>query len=177
MGLNSYYIVVPGMSQFATKREHYEVLNDTYYSLNSLRNIEHISKEELLDMCKKVNNYKAGMIKEAYWYLQEFLKNKDFGAYKYYYGIKDYVRLKLENNSDDEIKNKLSILYSDELAEIIDDVKDPDKILRYYEWPQNFNCENCALIDECRQLDLLRVVKNIQGKHQEANINHNTFIF
>lgn len=214
MGLNSYYIVVPGMSQFATKREHYEVLNDTYYSLNSLRNIEHISKEELLDMCKKVNsdyqllkmfsfnfnemlvfhtnrdlhelkleqllfmlNYKAGMIKEAYWYLQEFLKDKDFGAYKYYYGIKDYVRLKLENNSDDEIKNKLSILYSDELAEIIDDVKDPDKILRYYEWPQNFNCENCALIDECCQLDLLRVVKNIQGKHQEANINHNTFIF
>ena len=54
---------------------------------------------------------------------------------------------------------------------------DPDKILRYYKWPQNFNCKNCALIDECCQFDLLRVVKNIQGKHQEANINHNTFIF
>jgi len=214
MGLNSYYIVVPGMSQFPTEKKHYEVLNDTYYSLNSLRDIENISKEELQRMCRLINadysilkmfnfnfnemlvfhtnrdlldlklemlffmlNYKAGFLKEAYGYIYEFLKDKNFAAYKYYYGIKDYVKLRLKGYGDDEIKNMLMILYKDETSEIIDDMKGPEKIMRYYKWPQDFKCEKCGLINECRQFDLLRIIKNIQKKHQEANIDHNSFIF
>lgn len=209
MGINSYYIVVPGMSQFPTKSEHYELLNDTYCSLNSLRDIENISKERLQEICKLVNrdynilkmfnfnfnemfvfhsnqdlldlkleillfmmNYKAGFIKEAYVYISDFLKDKDFSAYKYYYGVRDFIKLRLENYNNDEIKNILRILYKDEISEIIDDVKAPEKIMRYYKWPQDFKCEKCSLINECLQFDFLKIMKNIQKKHKEANINH-----
>ena len=214
MGLNSYYIVIPGMSQFPTKRTHYEVLNNTYYSLQSLRDIEHVSIENLKDLCIKVNadyktlkmfnfnfnemlvfhtnqdlldlsleqllfmlNYKAGLNSEAYSYIQEFLKDKDFTAYKYYYGIKDYLKLKIENYSDNEIKNTLKILYGDELKEIINDMEDSQNILQYFKWPQNFRCERCGLLNDCCQFELLKVIKKIQKKHQEAHIDHKHFIF
>lgn len=214
MGLNSYYIVIPGMSQFPTKRTHYEVLNNTYYSLQSLRDIEHVSIEKLKDLCIKVNadyktlkmfnfnfnemlvfhtnqdlldlsleqllfmlNYKAGLNSEAYSYIQEFLKDKDFTAYKYYYGIKDYLKLKIENYSDNEIKNTLKILYGDELKEIINDMEDSQNVLQYFKWPQNFRCERCGLLNDCCQFELLKVIKKIQKKHQEAHIDHKHFIF
>lgn len=214
MGFNSYYIVVPGMSQFPTQRSHYEILNDSLYNLHSLRDIENISKEQLQKMCKLVNkdyvflkmfnfnfnemfvfhsnqdlldlkfemllfmlNYKAGFIKEAYSYISDFLKDKDFASYKYYYGIKDYIKLKLENYNDENIEHILKILYKDETFEIIEDVKNPENIMRYYKWPQNFKCEKCAIINECLQFDLLRIIKNIQKKHQTANISHHLFNF
>ena len=60
----------------------------------------------------------------------------------------------------------------DEISEIIDDVKAPEKIMRYYKWPQDFKCEKCSLINECLQFDFLKIMKNIQKKHKEANINH-----
>lgn len=214
MGLNSYYIVIPGMSQFPQKKRHYDLLNDSIYNLNSIRDIENVSKEKLLDICKSINadynylkmfnyninellvfhlnkdllemklevlffmlNYKAGLTKEAYYYLSEFLKDKDFANYKYYYGIKDYIKLKLENYNDSEIENILRILYKDETSEIINDVKDPERIMQYYQWPQNFRCEKCGLFNDCLQIDLLRIIKKIQKKYQDANIDHHSFNF
>lgn len=214
MGLNSYYIVIPGMSQFPTERTHYEVLNETYYSLQSLRDIEHVPIEKLKDLCRKVNadykilkmfnfnfnemlvfhrnqdlldlsleqllfmlNYKAGLSREAYSYIQQFLKDKDFAAYKYYYGIRDYLKLKMEKCSDDEIEDTLKVLYEDELKEIIEDMEDAQKVLQYFKWPQNFRCERCDLLNDCCQFELLRVMKKIQKKHQDAHIDHKNFIF
>lgn len=214
MGFNSYYIVVPGMSQFPSQRKHYEVLNDSLYSLHSLRNIENLSKEQLQSLCVKVNNdyttlksfhfnfnemlpfhsnqdlldlsfelllfmlnYKAGYIEKAFVYISDFLKDKDFESYKYYFGIKHYIKLKMENYGDAEIQKILSILYKDETQEIIADVRDPEKIMQYYKWPQNFECEKCHLISDCLQWSLLRVIKNIQKKQIDANINHQDFKF
>ena len=139
------------------------------------------SNQDLLDlkfeMLLFMLNYKAGFIKEAYSYISEFLKDKDFASYKYYYGIKDYIKLKLENYNDENIEHILKILYKDETFEIIEDVKNPENIMRYYKWPQNFKCEKCAIINECLQFDLLRIIKNIQKKHQTANISHHLFNF
>lgn len=214
MGLNSYYIVIPGMSQFPTERTHYEVLNETYYSLQSLRDIEHVPIEKLKDLCRKVNadykilkmfnfnfnemlvfhrnqdlldlsleqllfmlNYKAGLSRVAYSYIQQFLKDKDFAAYKYYYGIRDYLKLKMEKCSDDEIEDTLKVLYEDELKEIIEDMEDAQKVLQCFKWPQNFRCERCDLLNDCCQFELLRVMKKIQKKHQDAHIDHKHFIF
>lgn len=214
LGLNSYYIIVPGMSQYPLKRAHYEVLNESYEALNAIRNIKEVPDAELKRICKLVNadyeklklfnfnqnemmvyhtnsdlldmnleilffmlNYKAGDIKKAYFYLNEFLKNKDFATYQYYYGIQDYVKLKLENHSDEEIENFLKILYGDETSEIIEDVKDPNKIMQYYKWPSCFKCEECEIFDDCRQFEFLNIMKKIQDRQVEADINHNAFVF
>lgn len=189
-------------------------MNETYYSLQSLRDIEHVPIEKLKDLCRKVNadykilkmfnfnfnemlvfhrnqdlldlsleqllfmlNYKAGLSREAYSYIQQFLKDKDFAAYKYYYGIRDYLKLKMEKCSDDEIEDTLKVLYEDELKEIIEDMEDAQKVLQYFKWPQNFRCERCDLLNDCCQFELLRVMKKIQKKHQDAHIDHKNFIF
>lgn len=213
LGLNSYYVIVPGMSQYPLKRIHYEVLNESYEALNALRNIKEISDTELKRICKLVNadynklkmfnfnlnemllyhtnrdlldmnleilffmiNYKAGDLQNAYFYMIEFLKDKDFASYKYYYGIMDYVKLKLEDYSDTEIENFLKILYGDETLEIIEDVKEPSKIMQYYKWPSCFKCEECALFGDCRQFDFLHIMKKIQDRQEEVLINYNAFV-
>lgn len=213
MGFNAYYIVVPGMSQYPSKREHYHILGDTYECLHAVRNIKKITKEKLQEICKLINadyknlklynfdfnelivyhvdkdlreldlellffmlNYKAGNLKQAYSFMLEFLRDKDFCAYKYYYGIKDYLKLRMNNFSDEDIINTLGILYKDEISEIIEDVKNPENIMEYYNWPSCFECEDCCIKKDCCQFEFLRIMKNIQEKQKAANISHKQFI-
>lgn len=214
LNLNTYHIVVPGMSQVSLKLSHYTVLNDTLDKLRLLRGVKNLDVEQLKDLCNYINrdylllkklkfdinemlvfhknvnildltleqiffmlNYAAGNIKEAYEYLLKFLENKDFFAYKYYYGVKDYVKLKSEGYDDEEITNSLNILYGDELVEIVEDVKDPQNIMQYFNWSNDFKCEKCSLIDDCCQFKILGLIKKIQDKHSKAKINHNCFDF
>lgn len=54
---------------------------------------------------------------------------------------------------------------------------DEENVLQYFKWPQNFRCERCGLLNDCCQFELLKVIKKIQIKHQEAHIDHKHFIF
>lgn len=128
LGFNSYYIVVPGMSQFQSQKSHYSVLGETISNLHNIRNILETSPAQLIKLCELLNkdykflklvnynfndlivyhnnydlldldielllfmlNYKIGNLEESYYYISEFLSNKDIKAYRYYYCIRDYI--------------------------------------------------------------------------------------
>lgn len=211
-GFNSYYIVVPGMSQYPDKKEHYKTLSDAYSCLHALRDIKGKSQEEIQKICDNINkeysnilhskfdfqqlmvyhvnedildldmelllfmlNYRVSNLREAYFYINEFIKNKDFYTYKYYHGIKDYIKLKIQDYNDKDIIDSLKLLYNEEVFEIVEDLKEPSKIFQHYEWSSCFNCENCEITEDCRQFDFLKMMKTLQNKQQERIIDHNDF--
>ena len=209
LGFNSYYIIVPGMSQFQSHKTHYSVLGETISDLHSIRNIREVSSSELIKLCKSLNkdykflklinfnfndlivyhknydlldldielllfmlNYKVGNLEESFYYISEFITEKDFSAYRYYYCIKDYMSLKTKEYTDEDIAQCLGVVYSDIIDEVIEDLKDPEKILSGYEWPSCFNCERCQIKDDCCQLDFLTLYKRIQMEPLNTPITH-----
>lgn len=141
--------------------------------------VHHINKD-LLDLDIQLLffmlNYKVSNLKFAYFYLNDYLSNKDFYSYRYYYGIRDFVKLKLKNYQDQEIVYELIMLYGNEIYEICEDLKEPDKILQYYDWPSCFNCENCGINNDCCQFEILHIIKNVQHKQKEAVVDYNKFV-
>lgn len=209
LGFNSYYIVVPGMSQFQSLKCHYTVLGETISCLHAIRNIQKTTFSQLLRICELVNkdykflklinfnfndlivyhnnddlldldielllfmlNYKVGKLDESYFYISEFLKNKDFKAYKYYYCIRDYISLKVKGHSDNEIVNHIGLIYSDIIEEVVLDMKDPQQILSGYDWPSCFCCENCQIQKDCCHLNFLNLYKRIQMEQINNPIIH-----
>ena len=55
LNLNTYHIVVPGMSQVSLKLSHYTVLNDTLDKLRLLRGVKNLDVEQLKDLCNYIN--------------------------------------------------------------------------------------------------------------------------
>lgn len=214
LGFNSYYIVVPGMSQFPKEKHHYKILSDAYLCLHALRDIKGTSEEEIERICNIVNeeysnikhskfnfhqlmvyhvnkdildldlelllfmlNYRALKFKEAYFYINEFVKDKNFYSYKYYYGIKDYLKLRIQGFDNQKIEDQLKLLYGEDIIEIAEDLKDPLKIFQHYEWTSCFNCENCEIVNDCRQFDFLEIMKNLQNIQQQRILDHKNFNF
>jgi len=214
LNFNSYYIIVPGMSQFPNKKEHYLALKESYSKFQLIRNVKSLKKEEIKEMCTILNNdyanlkksylnfneflvyhtnkdlkdldlellllmlnYKVSNFEEAYFYIKEFLYDKDFYQFKYYFGIKEYLKLKLEKKDDNEIRDSLTILYSDEIDEIIQDFKYPEDIFNHHEWCSCFDCDSCQIKSDCHQFDLLRLLKDIQKIQKDNTINQNRIGF
>lgn len=50
--------------------------------------------------------------------------------------------LKSECYEDVEIINSLNILYGDELVEIVEDVKDPQNIMQYFNWSNDLSVKS-----------------------------------
>lgn len=206
----SYYIVVPGMSEYPILREQYHYLGNVLPTLIKLRNLKNLPEDELKIICNELNqnyyaltlidfqfqnillyhsnhdikdldiellifmlNYRLGNIEKAIHFISIFLKDKNFAAYKYYYGIKDYLILIKQQNSEEEILEILSHMYKDEADEIILDMKNPAKIFQYYEWPTCFDCDKCEIISDCKYFNSLKVIKQIQKKQAANLLNHN----
>lgn len=209
MGFNSYYIIVPGMSQFPSSKQHYAVLGETISSLHVVRNLSETSIAETRKLCELVNkdykylklinfnfnelmvyhnnsdlldldlelllfmlNYKVGNINESYYYICEFLKDKEFIAYKYYFCIKDYVYFKMKGYLDNQISNQMGLLYGEIIEEVINDLKNPSQVLNGYEWPSCFRCNDCKIKNECSHLIFLSLYKKIQNMHRNNIIIH-----
>jgi hypothetical protein len=83
----------------------------------------------------------------------------------------------LENKGDDEIKDSLYILYFDEIDEIIEDFRDPEKIFNHYEWSACFDCEKCQIKSDCHQFDFLKLLKKVQDIQKNNLINQNNVGF
>lgn len=214
LGFNSYYIVIPGMSSFSSKKEHNTILNKFFDKLHSIRNIKKLDESEIIDMCNALNenyhnmkqynfnfrdlmvyninedindldlelllfmlNYRISKFESALFYIIEFLKDKSFCQYKYYFGIADYLKCRIRGLSNDEIKDTIFLKYPDDTEEIIEDLEYPEKILNNYDWPSCFDCEKCQIQADCRQLNFLHIMKKVQEAHIKSLINHNSFIF
>lgn len=86
MGFPTYYIVIPGMSQYASKEVHYSVLSETISNLHKIRNIHEATDDELLDLCALMNR--------DYKYLK--LLNYNFNELIVYHDDTDLLDLDLE---------------------------------------------------------------------------------
>lgn len=208
LGFNSYYIVIPGMSQFPQNENEYKILGDTILSFIELKNLKSLSNVRLKDISETINsnyinlkingyrfqnaffynsnydlndldlelflfmlNYKVRNFEKAHFYLKEFLTDKPFAAYKYYYGIRDYLYMLLNNQNISEIKKSLSHLYSDEIDEIIEDLSNPDEIFKYHELPSCYECEKCEIENECLLINILKINKAIHKKQKDHIID------
>lgn len=74
LGFNSYYIVVPGMSQFPENENEYKTLGDTILAFIELRNLKNLPNERLTEISKiidsnysylKINGYR---LQDAFFY-------------------------------------------------------------------------------------------------------------
>ncbi len=112
--------------------------------------------------------YYIGKNEKAIKYIDKFIereKQKNPTAdLKYFFAAKYFLRLKINNFSLSEIKDKLSLLYTDEIVdEIMDDMSNPENALHYYDLPTCFNCEDCPVKKDCRYFDVMKIVKSIQN--------------
>lgn len=64
----------------------------------------------------------------------------------------------MDGYDEEEIISKMKILYGDELYEIVEDVKCPEK-MRYFKWPNDFDCGNCSLEEDRCQFKILGLIK------------------
>lgn len=211
MGFPTYYIVVPGMSQYASKETHYSVLSETISNLHKIRNIHAITDNELHNLCTLMNrdykylkllnynfnelnvyhndadlldldlelllcmlNYRIGNIDKAYYYISEFLKGKNFAVYKYYQCIKDYLFLILKGCNEVQIHDQLNVVYGDVIDEVIKDMANPELVFEGYDWPTCFNCDRCGIRSKCRQIDFLRIYKNIHDYNKKHPLFHSS---
>lgn len=209
MGFPSYYIVIPGMSQYASEKAHYSVLTETISNLHLIRNIHQAKDSTLQCLCTVMNrdykylklvnynfnelivyhdnfdlldldlelllcmlNYRIGNIKEAYFYISEFLKGRSFAAYKYYYCIQNYLSLKLKGYEATKIQDQLISLYGEVVKEVVLDLKTPKLVLNGYNWPSCFTCEECGIRENCRQIEFLKIYKRIQDINKNNPRNH-----
>ncbi|TAJ11405.1 hypothetical protein DMA11_16940 [Marinilabiliaceae bacterium JC017] len=131
------------------------------YNINF--DIQDLDLELLLFMM----NYKVGDESAAFFYMSKFLEDKEVKSHAYFFAIKDYLKLKLQNKNLTDVTNILSLLYPEEATEVISDLNDPEKIFQYYEWSSCFNCESCEITKDCKFFAAIRLVKNIQKRQAE----------
>ncbi len=55
LGFPSYYIVVPGMSQFPMSKKHYFLFGDSVEALRKMRDIRNINNNEFVNIAKSIN--------------------------------------------------------------------------------------------------------------------------
>lgn len=101
---------------------------------------------------------------KAHYYITEFLKEKDFSLFRYYFAVADYVKFyHLHSGKLDEVYKKLIVLYSKEIIdEILVDFSH-ENIFHYYDFPTCFNCEKCSISETCHFFDILQIEKKLIG--------------
>lgn len=212
LGFDSYYIVVPGMSQFPIEKDHYSILSDSYRVLHLIRNINKVSQKEIKEMCNQLNsdydnlklqgfnfndlipyhtdydlrdldmelllfmlNYRIGDWGNALKFLSKFLEGKNFESYRYYYGLHDYLKLKMQKKGQNYVKDSLLPLYRDIVDEIADDMEPKDQIMRYFKFPTCFKCEECGIKQHCCHIEMLKILKKVQTRSSQYHPDYKNF--
>lgn len=121
--------------------------------------------------------YYVGDLDKSIKCVRNFIKSKEDmdtdDDLNYFYCVIFYLELKNKKNRDEDIENELLKVYNEELVyEVIEDLKNPEKALQYYDLPTCFDCKKCPIKDDCRLFDVLVVIKKIHN-HINSNININ----
>lgn len=118
-----------------------------------------------LDLFLCMANYKLNNISKAYYYIDTYLKDKNKSAFLYFLACKDYLALKMQNKSENEMLIMLSKLYSKDLTlEVIGDMKDPSKIFKSFNLQSYFDSNNCN-IEEFNYYPVSSILKKMQEIH------------
>ncbi len=208
LGFNSYYIVIPGLSQGKISHEDNFVFFDFYTVANFLNRLEALNDAQLLELVISLEknkklfeihginftdefnpndspdlndlnvdlflcmcNYKLKNYSQALIHMDYFLKDKESESHLYFFACKDYIYFKREKYQSDKIINLLMKLYEYDLVEEVhQDMKDTNKILDNYNFPNCFNCDTCKAINNCMYFNNIQVAKRIQAKQIQSKI-------
>ena len=116
----------------------------------------------------------TGNINNAIKYIGRFIEEeiqKDQNAdLTYFFCAKQFLEL-LKIEDIKTVIKRLKLIYDEDIAnEVIEDLSDPDKALKYYDLPTCFECENCPIKQDCKYFDVMKVVKKIQV-HSKKDID------
>ncbi len=157
--------------KFANNLENLDISFDYKLFMCSNHDDNDINKDILASMLY----YKAKDYKNAYKNLEVFISkiNEDeIKDHTYYFCARDYIFWKYNNKTNEEIINNLSIIYNTELIkDVYNDLKEEQNIFQYYELPNCFNCDKCEIINNCKFFEVLKIVKQLQTKHQDNIID------
>lgn len=153
--------------EIAELAESLEYFNENISNLFWYANSDIINTDA--DLFRAMLFHKIRNHKKAASYLTKFLNripDKLRGKSIYYFCARDYLHL-LDKISDEErIIEKLRIFYKDNLIkEVIEDLKDPDKVFEYTKLPSCFDCYRCEVTEKCKFFKLLRIQKKIENIH------------
>lgn len=116
-----------------------------------------------------------GNDEKAIKYIDKFIekekKNNPASDLNYFFAAKYFLKLKINNFTITKIKEKLSLLYTNEVVvEIMNDMSNPEVALQYYNLPSCFDCEQCPIKKDCRYFDVMKISKRIQN-NMKKDIN------
>jgi ribosomal protein S12 methylthiotransferase accessory factor len=124
-----------------------------------------------IDLFLNMANYKIGNIDKAYFYLNNYLKDKDIEDYLYFFACKDYLALLKNGRNYYEIQSYMTKIYSIEMAnEVIEDMQDANNIFKSYNLQWYFDSKKCN-INEFEYFKVASILKNIENKHKTQPID------
>ena len=85
---------------------------------------------------------------------------------------RDYIYHRSKGFLKNDIVALLKNIYKPEiLSEVIDDLENDTDIFRYQNFPTCFYCDDCKIKEECYYMEVLKIMKTIQEKHRNNQIN------
>ena len=122
-------------------------------------------------------NYRIQNFDKAFYFLNKHLincKSENNINYAYLYAISEYLKLKIEKNSNEDIFNRLRIQFTENMAnDVINDMDKNEEIFKYHRLPSCFDCDNCPVSNECKFFDLLKCYKPIKTAYKLNVIDQN----
>ena len=118
--------------------------------------------------------------RKAYDYYKLYLdKNKQrINNEKYAWAVLIYFKCKMNKLNDKEIINKLSNIYSNELAnEVVNDLNNPEDALKYLVLPNCGNCKKCDIVKYCNYDKWKNITTNMMTIAKENPINQKDLKF
>lgn len=157
--------------------ENYELMKfyNYHYTKTTLCNIDPDLLELDLELFAFMLFYYCREFGKAKLYIDRYLADKQPAEDAYYFAISDYVQLKhIKNYPDDQTVAILSKTYGSELAEeVAADLKDPEEIFKYHDFPTCYRCEDCRVAETCSWWSLLKLYQAIRGYEKSHPIRQN----
>lgn len=140
-----------------------------YFPINSNNDLQNLDFDLFLSM----SMYKLKMYNKFIMYMDNFLNNKDWAEYIYFYAAYNFVLLYQVKKIDlESVTNILTKCYGEELTkEVICDMINPDEIFKYYKFPSYPDCSKCKLKKDCRVDDVVQICLDLRKKEISANID------
>ncbi len=146
--------------------ENYELMKfyNYNYTKTTFCNIDADLLELDLELFAFMLFYYCKEFVKAKLYMDRYLSDKERADETYYFAISDYIQFKhIKNYPIEKTLTILAKTYGNILAEeVAEDLKEPEKIFKYYNFPTCYRCEDCQVAETCSWWSLLRLYRSIR---------------
>lgn len=153
--------------------ENYFAIKENYINFESVffANTDPDASDLTLDLFLNMAFYKLGNIDKAYFYLNNYLKDKEVKDYLYFYACKDYLALLKEKIKNNDIKSYMTKIYGLDLAkEVIEDMLDASTVFKSYNLQSFFYSKDCNIY-EFNYFNIASILNKIEKKHKAQPID------